>query len=62
MTIDLLRSDLTFEQVLIAGRWTNTTTFGRFMCSITGGRPLLEELFGTEAVVELDNHRDEDED
>ena len=62
MTLDLLRSDFTIQQVLTAGRWTNMATFGRFVCGITGGRTLLEELLGKEAVVELDNHRDEDED
>ena len=60
-TLDLLRSDFTIEQVMIAGRWNKTSTFGRFVCSITGGRTVLEELLGKEAVVELDNYRDEDD-
>ena len=61
MTLDLLRSDFTVQQVLTAGRWNKMSTFGQFVCSITGGPTLLEELLGKEAVVELDNYRDEDE-
>ena len=38
------------------------STFGRFVCSITGGRTILEELLGKEAVAELDTYSDEDDD
>ena len=62
MTLDLLQSDFTIEQVLTAGRWTNMATLGRFVCTLTGGRTVLEELLGKEAVVDLDNRRYEDED
>ena len=62
MTLDLLRSDYTIQQVANAGRWDKMSTFGRFVCSITGGRTVLEELLGKEAVVELDNYRDDDDD
>ena len=62
MTLDLLRSDFTIQQVANAGRWNNMSTFGRFVCSITGGRTILEELLGKEAVAELDTYSDEDDD
>ena len=62
MTLDLLRSEFTIQQVTDAGRWHKMSTFGRFVCSITGGRTVLEDLLGKEAVVELDNYRDEDDD
>ena len=64
MTLDLLRSDSTIQQVANAGRgrWDKMSTFGRFVCSITGGPTVLEELLGKEAVVELDNYRDDDDD
>ena len=62
MTHDMLRSDFTIQQVENAGRWDKTSTFGRFVCSITDGRTVLEEMLGKEAVVELDNYRDEDDD
>ena len=62
MMLDLLRSDFTRQEVLTAGRWTNMATLGRYVRSIAGGRTVLEELLGKKAVVELDNHRDEDED
>ena len=62
MTLDLLRLDFTIQQVENAGRWDKMSTFGRFVCSITGGRTVLEELLGKEAVVELDNYRDDDDD
>ena len=62
MTLDLLRSDSTIQQVANAGRWDKMSTFGRFVCSITDGRTVLEELIGKEAVVELDNYHDEDDD
>ena len=38
-----------------------TLVTARFVCSITGGRTVLEELLGKDAVVELDNYRDEDD-
>ena len=62
MTLDMLQSDFTIQQVANAGRWDNMSTFGRFVCSIMGGRTVLEELLGKEAVAELDNYRDEDDD
>ena len=62
ITLDLLQSDFTTQQVLLAGRWDNMSTFSRFVFSITGGRTVLEELLGKEAVVELDNYRDDDDD
>ena len=62
MTLDLLRSDSTIQQVENAGRWDKTSTFGRYVRSITDGRTVLEEMLGKEAVVELDNYRDEDDD
>ena len=61
-TLDLLQSDFTIQQVANAGRWDNMSTFGRFVCSITGGRTVLEELLGKEAVAELDTYSDEDDD
>ena len=60
--LDLLRSDFTIQQVAKAGRWKNMSTFSRFVCSITGGRTILEELLGKEAVAELDTYSDEDDD
>ena len=62
ITLDMLQSDFTIQQVANAGRWAKVNTFGRFVCSITGGRTVLEDLLGKEAVVELDNYRDEDDD
>ena len=55
MTLDLLQSDFTTQQVLLAGRWDNMSTFSRFVFSITGGRTVLEELLAKQAVVELDS-------
>ena len=64
MTLDLLRSDFTIQRVANVGRrrWAKMSTLGRYVCSITGGRTVLEELLGKEAVVELDNYRDDDDD
>ena len=39
-------------------RPTTLATFGRFVCSITRGRTVLEELLERDAVAELDNYRD----
>ena len=62
ISLDMLQSDFAIQQVANAGRWAKVNTFGRFVCSITGGRTVLEDLLGKEAVVELDNYRDEDDD
>ena len=62
ITLDMLQSDFTIQQVANAGRCAKVNTFSRFVCSITGGRTVLEDLLGKEAVVELDNYRDEDDD
>ena len=61
-TLDLLSSDFTTRQVMNAGRWDKISAFVRFVCSITGGRTVIEELLGKDAVVELDNYRDDDDD
>ena len=61
-TLDLLSSDFTTRQVMNAGRWDKISAFVRFVCSITGGRTVIEELLGKEAVAELDNYRDDDDD
>ena len=42
-------------------RPTTLATAGRFVCSITRGRTVLEELLEKDAVAELDNYRDEDD-
>ena len=39
-------------------RPTTSATAGRFVCSITRGQTVLEELLEKDAVVELDNYRD----
>jgi len=39
-------------------RPTTLATVGRFVCSITRGRTVLEELLEKDAVTELDNYRD----
>lgn len=46
MALDLMWSDFTLEQVMMAGRWETTTQFFRFMLRTTDGRSSLERWLG----------------